>query len=68
MRYEQICLASSDLLHMHPGLAGTSFNYHHSYYCYYDQVYGAFVLAGKCSHSAHDDHTAQLLYQRLHRS
>ena len=30
-RSEQVCLASSDLLHMHLALAGTRFSY---YYCY----------------------------------
>ena len=31
----QVCLASSDMLHMHLALAGTPFNHHyyHHYYC-----------------------------------
>ena len=38
-RSKQVCLASSDLLHMHLALAGTRFNcyccYHYCYYHYY---------------------------------
>ena len=37
---EQVCLASSDLIHTHLALAGMPFNcyYHHHYYYYY--MYG----------------------------
>ena len=45
-RSEQVCLASSDLLHTHLALAGTCYSYHHQMPC---ACAGVMMSAGQLS-------------------